>query len=1036
MKTKMNLQSFIASLVLIAGLLAPGFLTKSGEAPQATSCITPPAGILSWWSGDGHPFDLVSDNDGTLLNGASYSVGMVGRAFDLDGVDDTVSIPNSLSLQALGNAFSIEAWVKPESLPSSDAYYDLGIVVREDYASGFALATKGNAFVMWIGPGSGTGLIASSYPISANRWYHVVGTYDGALAKIYVNGQLQGTQAATIVHHDTVFTIGSSRGVERFFPGQIDEVSLYDRVLTDEEISTLAGDCSSGALTDMVLYWPFDEMTGTTTDDVMGTNDGTLNGATWAAGHTGGALSFDGVDDYVAIPDAASTLLKNDSGTIAVWVNPTAVGDNDVIVGFGDTGPCAGSTIGLGIWNNVRPWHCYGGYDWDSNTPVSPGVWTHLTYTWDNTTEYIYKNGQFTESRPRNFNYLPGPARIGHGYWGDPANAYPGLIDELKVYDRTLSALEIQALYNTSFITPTDAVARWPFEEGSGTTTDDVVGSNDGTLNGPTWSSGKRGLALRFDGVNDFVSTPDSDLWDLGSADFTIGGWVNTATPGGTMRLISAGSSSDGANNLWAFGYGAHSLWGTGNRMNLTYWNGSAYIDLNSDEFSLVSGTWNYLALVRAGTNLSFYYNGVLTGSQDIGTLAFNGGSAGAVIGARYNTDTASVIEHAQGLIDEVELYQRTLSGGEIAAIYAFDCPGKCKPCLDQPDGMAAWWPLNEGEGTNTEDILGVNDGTVNGAAWATGKVGSALSFDGASSYIATPDSDLWDLGSAEFTIEAWINTSTPEATMRLLSAGSEADGENQVWAFGYGSHGLWGTGQRLNFAYYPGAAPYIDLNSDEITLAPNTWNHIAVVRSGSELIFYYNGLPAGGQTIGSLSLGGGSGGAVIGARYAANPTVVIEHAQGLIDEVGFFQRALTPEEIAALYSADCSGVCWVDKTGPTVVWIQRSDPNPTNADSVHFSALFSEAVEGVSPSDFQITTTGDISAAAVTAVSCIPDRRLCDVTVSTGTGGGTLRLDIPASAGISDLAGNDLTGLPFTSGESYDVRFVYLYLPLVLSAP
>ena len=184
---------------------------------------------------------------------------------------------------------------------------------------------------------------------------------------------------------------------------------------------------------------------GATTIDLVGGNNGTINGAARTTGNVAKALSFDGVDDYVALPGAVSSLLSNSAGTITVWVNPTSIGDNDVIVAFGTASP--GQGIGLGIWNNVRPWHTSAPYDWDSSTGVSVDEWIFIAYTWDDTAEYIYKNGEFSESRVRNFNYLPGQARIGHGFWGDPANAFPGLIDEVQVYGRAMTAAEIAALY-------------------------------------------------------------------------------------------------------------------------------------------------------------------------------------------------------------------------------------------------------------------------------------------------------------------------------------------------------------------------------------------------------------------------------------------------------------------------------------------------------------------------------------------------------------------------------------------------------------
>jgi hypothetical protein len=118
-----------------------------------------------------------------------------------------------------------------------------------------------------------------------------------------------------------------------------------------------------------------------------------------------------------------------------------------------------------------------------------------------------------------------------------------------------------------------------------------------------------------------------------------------------------------------------------------------------------------------------------------------------------------------------------------------------------------------------------------------------------------------------------------------------------------------------------------------------------------------------------------------------------------------------------------------VDKTAPGVTAITRADPNPTNAASVTFVVTFTEAVTGVGVADFDLTVTG-ISGASVTGVS--GSGAVYTVTVSTGTGDGTLRLDIPNTATITDLAGNALSGLPYTSGETYQKGY-RVFLPLIV---
>ncbi|HIJ64746.1 MAG TPA: hypothetical protein HPP77_02240 [Candidatus Hydrogenedentes bacterium] len=113
------------------------------------------------------------------------------------------------------------------------------------------------------------------------------------------------------------------------------------------------------------------------------------------------------------------------------------------------------------------------------------------------------------------------------------------------------------------------------------------------------------------------------------------------------------------------------------------------------------------------------------------------------------------------------------------------------------------------------------------------------------------------------------------------------------------------------------------------------------------------------------------------------------------------------------------------DTTPPEVDSITRLDPNPTNAASVDFLVTFTEEVVGVDVTDFSLTTGGGISGASVTSVSGSGATRT--VAVNTGSGDGTIRLDLLDDDTIEDLAGNPLGGEgvgngDYTSGEVYDV--------------
>ena len=113
-------------------------------------------------------------------------------------------------------------------------------------------------------------------------------------------------------------------------------------------------------------------------------------------------------------------------------------------------------------------------------------------------------------------------------------------------------------------------------------------------------------------------------------------------------------------------------------------------------------------------------------------------------------------------------------------------------------------------------------------------------------------------------------------------------------------------------------------------------------------------------------------------------------------------------------------GAFEVDGLRPAVTSIVRASANPTSAASVNYTVSFSEPMKGVSASNFSLTPSG-VFGASISGVSGAGS--LYTVLVSTGSGDGTLRLDVPVGSAITDLAGNPLSNLPFTSGEIYMVQ-------------
>jgi hypothetical protein len=208
----------------------------------------------------------------------------------------------------------------------------------------------------------------------------------------------------------------------------------------------------------LVAAYAFEEASGTTTADASGNgHTGTLANATrTASGRFGSALSFNGTNATVNVNDSALLDLSN-AMTFSAWVNPSA--------------------LGTGVWRTVlmkeRPGGlAYGLYANDSATRPSAYVqigsteagrngpaslplntWTHLAVTYNGSTLRLYVNG--TQVATRNItgsvSATTGMLRIGgNSIWGE---YFAGLIDEVRIYSRVLSAAEITTIMNTP-ITP------------------------------------------------------------------------------------------------------------------------------------------------------------------------------------------------------------------------------------------------------------------------------------------------------------------------------------------------------------------------------------------------------------------------------------------------------------------------------------------------------------------------------------------------------------------------------------------------------
>jgi hypothetical protein len=425
----------------------------------------------------------------------------------------------------------------------------------------------------------------------------------------------------------------------------------------------------------------------------------------------------------------------------------------------------------------------------------------------------------------------------------------------------------------------------------------DIFGDDGTEQGGAGYTSGKVGQAFSFNGSTSYVAIPDSPNWDFGTGDFSVDGWINTTDPTVPERLVGAGNIQDGTNNVWTFGYGTHPVWGSGNRLNFAYRLGGGYVDLNSDAVNLTANAWHHIAVVRAGSMMTFYFDGAPAGSSSIGAAVVNGGSSGLTIGARRSNFPSDVIEFANGQQDEIEVFKSALTAGDVSGIYNASSAGKCdSQCTPAPSGMIAWYKGNNNPG----DIFG-NGATFTANTYATGKVAQAFAFNGTTNRRADiTDATPLDRGIGDLSVDLWFNLNSLGGDQTLFSKRSSGGTKSYFLEFG--------APNSLRFRVGDDAGTVNDLFVST-SLVTGRWYHVAGVRSGATNKLYLDGVQIGTQTTGTVPDTGAGGIAAIG--YCPNCFGSGgRFVDGLIDEVEIFNRTLSTTDIQRIYNAGSAGKC------------------------------------------------------------------------------------------------------------------------------
>jgi tetratricopeptide (TPR) repeat protein len=444
-----------------------------GTVKTGTTWSFRTGGLVAHWKFDENAGTVAKDStknhfDAALKGGAKWvSGGEIGGAVSLDGVDGYVELPAGIN--QFNGGFTVILWAKPESIGEWERLFEFGNGEQKD---NIILSRRGDtddlSFEIYTGD-QWTGRVQAPKAIEPNSWQCFAVTVEqNGSAVLYKNGRkIANGRTGDIgnVQRSQLYIGKSQWPNDEMYKGLIDDFRIYNYVLSGQEIkdvykSTLNPALKATAASSLAAYWKLDEKEGSIAkDSTQSKLDGKIIGQPhWVSGKVGGALEFDGVENYIELPARTS----GGAFTITLWAYPTEAGEWARFVDFGNGSDNYADDIFLsrmGTSNNLVL-HVYSGIgaaSWtmgkvEAENAIEQNKWQFFAATVDSDgTAALYKDGNLIKEGECG---VPGTIlrtknSIGKNFLPED-KLYKGMMDDIRIYNNALDAEEIEAIYKSA----------------------------------------------------------------------------------------------------------------------------------------------------------------------------------------------------------------------------------------------------------------------------------------------------------------------------------------------------------------------------------------------------------------------------------------------------------------------------------------------------------------------------------------------------------------------------------------------------------